>query len=103
MTLAPLMRALLCASLLIPASQAAAAPLSERDRSELIRGVDARGPELSDAAMKIWGFAEMGYQETRSSALLQDQLKAAGYQMDYQEHDGGHEFEPALMSRALNM
>jgi aminobenzoyl-glutamate utilization protein B len=79
MTLAPLMRALLCASLLIPASRAAAAPLSERDRSELIRGVDARGRELSDAAMKIWGFAEMGYLETKSSALLQGQLKDSGF------------------------
>ena len=29
--------------------------------------------------MKIWSFAEVGYQETRSSALLQEQLKAAGF------------------------
>ena len=79
MTIAPLMRALLCASVLVSAGHASAAPLSERDRSELIRGVDARGPELSDAAMKIWGYAEVGYQETKSSALLQDQLKAAGF------------------------
>ena len=79
MTIAPLMRALLCASVLVSAGHASAAPLSERDRSELIRGVDARGPELTDAAMKIWGFAEMGYLETKSSALLQDQLKAAGF------------------------
>ena len=79
MTLAPLMRALLCASVLIPAGHASAAPLSERDRSELIRGVDARGPELTDAAMKISGLCRDGYRETKSSALLQDQLKAAGF------------------------
>jgi aminobenzoyl-glutamate utilization protein B len=79
MTIARRMRGLLCASLLVSAGYASAAPLTDRDRSELIRGVDARGPELSDAAMKIWGFAEMGYLETKSSALLQDQLKAAGF------------------------
>jgi hypothetical protein len=48
-------------SVLVSAGHASAAPLSERDRSELIRGVDARGPELTETAMKIWGFAEMGY------------------------------------------
>ncbi len=29
--------------------------------------------------MQIWSFAEVGYQETQSSALLQEQLKAAGF------------------------
>jgi aminobenzoyl-glutamate utilization protein B len=72
--------ALLCASLLVPVGSAAA-PLSDRDRSELIAAVDTRAPELSDAAMKIWGFAELGYLETKSSGVLQDQLKAAGFKV----------------------
>lgn len=29
--------------------------------------------------MKIWGFAELGYLETKSSALLQGQLREAGF------------------------
>ena len=33
----------------------------------------------ADVAKQIWGFAEVGYQETKSSALLQQQLRAAGF------------------------
>ena len=33
-------------------------------------------------ARQIWEFAEVGYQETRSSALLQDQLRAAGFAVE---------------------
>ena len=58
---------------------AQAAPIKEADRAELIRRVDARQPQLADAAMKIWDFAELGYLETKSSALLQEQLTAAGF------------------------
>jgi metal-dependent amidase/aminoacylase/carboxypeptidase family protein len=32
-------------------------------------------------AKQIWGFAEVGYQEEKSSALLQQQLRAAGFQV----------------------
>ena len=32
-----------------------------------------------DVALRIWGFAEVGYQEQQSSALLQQQLKSAGF------------------------
>ena len=34
-----------------------------------------------DIALKIWGYAELGYQETKSSALLQSQLKAEGFEV----------------------
>lgn len=61
---------------------AAAAPLTDADRSELLANVQAREAPLTDAAMKIWTFAELGYLETRSSALLQDQLKAAGFKVE---------------------
>lgn len=64
---------------LLAAGQAGAAPLGDADRTELLAGVQAREAPLSDAALKIWGFAELGYQETKSSALLQQQLKAAGF------------------------
>lgn len=60
----------------------AAAPLTDADRSELLANVQAREAPLTDAAMKIWKFAELGYLETRSSALLQDQLKAAGFKVE---------------------
>ena len=37
--------------------------------------IDAKATTYTDVAMKIWSFAEVGYQETRSSALLQEQLE----------------------------
>ena len=36
----------------------------------------------ADIAHQIWGFAEVGYQETKSTELLQDQLKAAGFKVE---------------------
>ncbi|RAK60694.1 amidohydrolase [Phenylobacterium hankyongense] len=60
-------------------SQAAAKPLSDADRGQILKNVDADAPQISDAALKIWGFAEVGYQEVKSSAVLQQQLKAAGF------------------------
>jgi aminobenzoyl-glutamate utilization protein B len=41
--------------------------------------IDAKAQAYRDVALKIWSFAEVGYQETRSSALLQEQLKGAGF------------------------
>ena len=36
-------------------------------------------PQATGLANKLWDWSEMGYQETRSSQALQDQLKAAGF------------------------
>lgn len=49
------------------------------DTRSVIESIDARAATYTDVAMKIWSFAEVGYQETRSSALLQEQLKSAGF------------------------
>jgi aminobenzoyl-glutamate utilization protein B len=73
-----LMSAVVTASLAIGA-QAAAKPLSDADRGQILKNVDADAPQISDAALKIWGFAEVGYQEVKSSAVLQQQLKTAGF------------------------
>lgn len=72
----------LAAVLLSAATSAAAAPLTESERTEILADVQAREAPLTDAAMKIWGFAELGYLETKSSALLQSQLKAAGFKVE---------------------
>ena len=61
------------------APQAFAKPITEADRVQILKTVDADAPQIQDAALKIWGFAEVGYQETKSSALLQGQLKDAGF------------------------
>lgn len=69
-------------TLALMAGQAGAAPLTEADRSEVLAGVQAREAPLADAALKLWDYAELGYLETKSSALLQGQLKAAGFKIE---------------------
>ena len=49
------------------------------DRQAVLANIDSRAKQYADVAMKIWGFAEVGYQEQKSSALLQEQLKSAGF------------------------
>jgi aminobenzoyl-glutamate utilization protein B len=49
------------------------------DRSALLQNIDAKRSTYADVAKQIWSFAEVGYQEEKSSALLQQQLKAAGF------------------------
>ena len=38
--------------------------------------------EYSDMAQQIWAYAEVGYQEYKSSELLQNKLKAAGFSVE---------------------
>jgi len=49
------------------------------DRQAALAGIDSRAKQYGDIALQIWGFAEVGYQEQKSSALLQAQLTAAGF------------------------
>ena len=35
-----------------------------------LSALDAKGAHYADVAKQIWGFAELGYQEFKSSALL---------------------------------
>src|SRR6266576_6965727 len=37
---------------------------------------------MSEVALKIWSTPELGYQESKTSALLQDELKKAGFQIE---------------------
>lgn len=83
MKLSTLKLALLSAAMAtgVLATQASAKPITDADRAQILKTVDADAPQISDAALKIWGFAEVGYQEVKSSALLQDQLKTAGFEV----------------------
>jgi aminobenzoyl-glutamate utilization protein B len=51
------------------------------DRAAIVQGIDAKRESYAGTARQIWAFAEVGYQETKSSALLQQQLRAAGFQV----------------------
>lgn len=44
-----------------------------------LKHIDANTAMYAEAAMQIWNFAELGYQEYQSSALLQKTLKDAGF------------------------
>ncbi|MEK7265860.1 MAG: amidohydrolase, partial [Pseudomonadota bacterium] len=58
---------------------AADAPTLSPEALKVIAGIDARSGEISDLASKIWGYAEVGYKEQQSSALLQSALEAEGF------------------------
>jgi len=56
---------------------AASAP--QDPTASILQGIDARRQAYADIAKQIWGFAEVGYQEQKSSALLQSELRTAGF------------------------
>ena len=53
-----------------------------RGTDAVLSSLDAKASAYAGIAKQIWGFAEVGYQETRSSALLQEQLRAAGFKVE---------------------
>lgn len=53
--------------------------LAQTSKPDVFKRIDATKPVYDDIAMKIWSYAEIGYQETRSAALLQDRLKQEGF------------------------
>jgi aminobenzoyl-glutamate utilization protein B len=61
---------------------ATAAELSADNQAKLISHVEAYAARMSEVALKIWSLPELGYQETRTTALLQDELKAAGFRIE---------------------
>jgi aminobenzoyl-glutamate utilization protein B len=71
------MRSILVAPLL--AATLASPALAQKGTESVLAGLDARRDAYAAIAHQIWGFAEVGYQETRSSALLQQQLRAEGF------------------------
>jgi aminobenzoyl-glutamate utilization protein B len=63
----------------LQAAAAADAPTLSPAARKVIADIDARSGEISGLASKIWGFAEVGYKEEQSSALLQSALEAEGF------------------------
>jgi aminobenzoyl-glutamate utilization protein B len=61
------------------AAVSAQRPATADDRAAMLSSIDAKRSAYADVARQIWGFAEVGYQEERSSALLQRQLRTAGF------------------------
>lgn len=55
--------------------------LAQAEKESIITSLEKQQSIYADLAKKIWELAEVGYQEVKSSALLQDQLKEAGFQI----------------------
>jgi len=51
----------------------------QKSRQDVIKAIDGKSEQYSKAALQIWNFAEVGYKEEKSSALLQQMLKDAGF------------------------
>jgi len=52
---------------------------AQTDHTSFLNAIDANAAQYGTIAQTIWGYAEMGYQETKSSALLQETLAAEGF------------------------
>lgn len=74
----------LVALIAAPVACAQGAGLSANDStaSAITERVDARFETTEDVALSLWDWAEVGYQEERSSALLQAELREAGFEIE---------------------
>lgn len=53
----------------------------DAEKEKMMASLDKQASAYGEMAKKIWGFAEVGYQEEKSTGLLQEQLKKAGFQV----------------------
>ncbi len=59
-----------------------AVPAAAQDDVDVLGFLDSRYEQTADVARSLWEFAEVGYQETRSSRLLQAELAQAGFEIE---------------------
>lgn len=52
---------------------------AQKTKQDVMMSIDAKGDQYAAAAHKIWEYAEVGFQENQSSALLQQMMKEAGF------------------------
>jgi aminobenzoyl-glutamate utilization protein B len=57
------------------------AQVPEAKRALLLKSMDDTALKWGGVSRKIWEFAELGYHETKSSALLQQELRNAGFRV----------------------
>lgn len=55
---------------------------AQTTKEEVIKSIDARYDLYTSTAQKIWEFAEVGFQEEKSSALLQKELAKEGFKIE---------------------
>ncbi|MBP9926536.1 MAG: amidohydrolase [Cyclobacteriaceae bacterium] len=55
---------------------------AQKTKQDVMKSIDANYDQYTQVANKIWEYAEVGYQETKSSALLQETLTQAGFKIE---------------------
>lgn len=63
-------------------SMAAVVPATAADEAEVLSFIDGRYDDTARIARTLWEYAEVGYQETRSSELLQRTLRDEGFSIE---------------------
>ena len=53
-----------------------------QEKNGIVSSIDAKQEDYFSVAMQIWDFAEVGYQEEQSSALLQSELSKKGFKIE---------------------
>lgn len=56
--------------------------MAQKTKQEVLKSIDSKNDQYSDIAHRIWEFAEVGYQEVKSSELLQETLAQAGFKIE---------------------
>lgn len=56
--------------------------IGQTTRKDVLKSIDDKFDFYASTAQKIWGFAEVGFQEEKSSALLQSVLEEAGFKIE---------------------
>jgi len=80
LSLSPNFRTLLWTTAVIALlTTAASAQPASGTHAQLLKLVDQDAAHWQQVSKQIWDYAELGYHETKSSELLQEQLKAAGF------------------------
>ncbi|RRB17141.1 amidohydrolase [Larkinella knui] len=50
-----------------------------KEQQDVLKGLDSKSAHYGELSRQIWDWAEVGYQEQKSSALLQDELTKEGF------------------------
>ena len=77
----------------------ASAELSNENQAKVIKHIDSYSSRISEVALKIWSTPELGYQESKTSALLQDELKKAGFKVGPRRRSSPASTTPSIRPR----
>lgn len=70
------------ASLLVASALLVQVSFAQKTKPEVLKALDSRYDQYAGIAHTIWEYAEVGFQEVQSSALLQETLTKAGFTVE---------------------